>query len=59
MKVIYAGLPGGTCADERCACMWGLASWAAAVWFTGWIMSYTGSYWPALWSWMFGEVESE
>jgi hypothetical protein len=31
---------------------WGLGSYAMLVWFNGWLMIYTGSYWRALWGWL-------
>lgn len=51
-KIIYAGLPGGMCVSDECATMWGLASWAAFLFFNGMVMVYVGSYWRALWSWL-------
>lgn len=27
--------------------------------FNGWVMPYEGSYWPALWDWLFGDLGDE
>jgi hypothetical protein len=51
-KAIYFGLPLGVCADPTCSMAWGLGSYAMLVWFNGWLMIYTGSYWRALWGWL-------
>lgn len=51
-KAIYFGLPVGLCADVECSVAWGLGSYAMLVWFNGWLMLYSGSYWRALWRWL-------
>lgn len=60
MKVIYLGLPGRLCSDWNCALLEGLAAHAPPVvtetehgpLFK--YMVYEGSYWRALWHWLFG-----
>lgn len=53
LKVIYAGLPGRICTREQaCSTMWGMASWAAFLFFNGVLLVYSGSYWTALWHWL-------
>lgn len=55
-KIIYCGLPGHFC--FKCSCMAWLSSYAPAIAtetengpaFA--IMTYEGSYWPALWHWL-------
>ncbi len=59
LKMIYAGLPLRKCTDLTCACAWGLGSYAAAIWFTGAMMAYEGSYWRALWHWLTGPLPGE
>jgi hypothetical protein len=56
-KVIYMGFPMMLCQDEHCSCIWGFWSWVPTLWFNGALMQYEGSYWPALWYWMFGNGE--
>jgi len=46
------------CADEDCSTTWGLAVYAMSVFFTGYFMAYDGSYWRALWVWLFGDVDA-
>lgn len=61
-KVIYFGLPGLLCDDPTCNTLSGLASWApnigtetpSGTQFA--FMKYRGSYWPALWAWLRGEL---
>ena len=55
-KVIYLGLPMKLCSDEPCRCLWGFWSWVPVLWFNGGFMEYEGSYWPALWHWLFGNL---
>lgn len=52
-KVIYAGLPGKVCTS--CFLMMGLASYAAMIGFNGELFVYEGSYFIALWHWLFGD----
>jgi hypothetical protein len=56
VKVIYMGLPGRLCysEDEKCNCMIGPASWAARLYFNGHMLVFDGSYWRALWHWVWG-----
>jgi hypothetical protein len=54
-KVIYAGLPGKICGS--CTIFMGMASYAAMAAFTGHMMVYEGSYWVALWHWLFDDKE--
>lgn len=54
-KVIYAGAPGVFCQNEECACLSGMASYVGLIYFNGAFMSYTGSYWRALWHFVKGD----
>lgn len=55
IKVIYYGLPVLLCENENCSCMFGFWSYVTDMFpFTGVMMGYEGSYWPALWHWLFG-----
>jgi len=56
MKVLYVGLPMRLCSNENCTLGWGLGSYATLVFFNGYFIQYTGSYWRALWRWLAGEV---
>lgn len=57
-RVIYTGLPGRLCKDERCAALTGLAAYVPPIvtetdqgpMFA--FMVYEGSYWRALWRWL-------
>lgn len=61
-KVVFLGMPGRLC--EACACLTGLAGWAAwALPITTYdedgeeafaFMVYDGAYLPALWRWLRG-----
>lgn len=61
-RVIYCGLPGLLCRDEYCATFTGLAARAAPPIVShdddgmpGFVfMVYRGSYWRALWRWLWG-----
>lgn len=59
IKVIYFGLPGRLCLDEQCSTLTGLATFAPPVATETWdgtmfaFMPYEGSYWRALWRWVF------
>jgi hypothetical protein len=55
-KVIYAGLPGKMCFS--CSLFMGLASYIAMLFFNGHLLVYEGSYWRALWHWLFHTEES-
>ena len=60
--VIYAGIPGGICDDDECACLWGLALYAARVWYTGWFITYDGTWRGLLYAWrrfLFGSLEAD
>lgn len=60
MKAIYFGFPLGVCESETCAgLVWGPGSYVMLVFFNGWLMLYRGSYWRALWTWLFARRESE
>ena len=65
MKVIYVGLPGRLCEDERCCCLDGLAAYAPPVATETWsgpmfaFMAYEGSYWLALFRWLFNPPRDE
>lgn len=55
-RVIYYGLPFYFCSDESCNTLWGCRLWdwiASVLPFNGVFMTYEGSYWAALWFWMF------
>lgn len=52
VKVLNVGAPGWFC--QSCHTMGGLASWVGLVYFDGWLVCYTGSYWRALWRFLFG-----
>jgi hypothetical protein len=58
-KVIYMGLPGRLCFDGGCCCLTGLAAYAPPVASETWdgpmfaFMIYDGSYWVALFRWLF------
>ena len=58
-KMIFAGLPGTLCEDEACSGIDGPAAAIAIVMAPfmtdGWLFAvYEGSYWLALWEWLFG-----
>ena len=59
MKIIYMGLPGRLCSNEQCNCMMGLANYAANLLWNGYVMVYQGSYWAALWGWLFDPPDDE
>lgn len=52
-KVIYFGMPMYLCSEEYCNTVWGFWSWIPAMRFNGAFMEYAGSYWLALWTWLF------
>lgn len=52
-KCLNVGFPGRLCVN--CMTMWGAALWIAEyVYFDGHLVLYTGSYWIALWHFLFG-----
>ena len=55
-KVIYMGFPMRLCSDDECNTLWGFWSWVPLPWFNGCFLEYEGSYWAALWHWMFGDL---
>lgn len=59
-KIIYAGVPLKFCVDEECSCIWGIWWWwMNVVPFNGWLWFYEGSYWVALWHWLWHVEERE
>jgi hypothetical protein len=56
-RVIYMGFPVWLCSDDGCNTLWGFWSWVPGLYFNGAFMEYEGSYWPALWHWLFGSQE--
>jgi hypothetical protein len=67
LKAIYMGFPLRICQDEECACAQGcIALWlmehmpvSQGEWNAGgWALYvYEGSYWKALWKWMFTKID--
>jgi len=52
-KAIYLGAPFYLCESERCGNGWGLGAWLGSVlFFNGRLLKYEGSYWHALWVWL-------
>ena len=54
VKVLNVGAPGWFC--KSCHAMGGLASWVGLIYFDGWLVCYEGSYWRALWRFLFGRL---
>ena len=58
-KVIYAGFPMKLCTDNECRCLWGFWSFIPHVSFNGFFFTYEGSYLPALWTWLTGDITDD
>lgn len=57
-KVLYLGFPMRLCEDgQECANLFGFWSFIPAIWFNGTFMEYTGSYFSALWSFLFDPID--
>lgn len=53
VKVIYAGLPARLCNNESCSALFsGFAEIISLLPFNGMFLVYEGSYWKALWRWL-------
>lgn len=53
MKVIYYGLPARLCRSDECRRLFGFWSFILErLPFNGRFLGYTGSYLPALWTWL-------
>ena len=52
-NVIYMGLPMRLCSGDTCNYLTGFWSFVVRIHFNGTFMQYEGSYWRALWHWLF------
>lgn len=60
IKVIYYGLPHRLCEDHQCNTLFGFWSDLTEKFpFNGFFLAYSGSYWPALLKWLFGNFEDD
>lgn len=58
IKVIYAGFPLWLCSDEYCNAIAGPFTFIMFIFpFNGIFYGYTGSYWKALYHWLFDPIE--
>jgi len=59
---IYMALPVWLCPDDRCSTLWGFWSWVPALMYTGWFMTYDGTfrgYLRGVWLFLFARPEAE
>lgn len=57
-KVIYMGFPMRLCESDLCGYrVAGFWSWVTEWHFNGIFWGYEGSYFPALWDWLFAPTE--